>query len=116
VGYIAGVYGQWAVARLQGNGHYTHAIYQTPFVLAPHEDEQVMLETCRGPRFSINLMKSASRWFHYTDYYSLFVVKFVGLNKVYSIYMHGIWIKLDDQFLSLSLQTSCIAKNGMLTA
>jgi hypothetical protein len=35
--------------------------------LAPPEDEQVMLETCRGPRFSINWMKSASRWFHYTD-------------------------------------------------
>jgi hypothetical protein len=34
---------------------------------APPEDGQVMLETCRGPRFSINLMKSASRWFHYTD-------------------------------------------------
>jgi hypothetical protein len=31
------------------------------------EDEQVMLETCRGPWFSINWMKSASRWFHYTD-------------------------------------------------
>jgi hypothetical protein len=35
--------------------------------VAPPEDEQVMLETCRGPWFSVNLMKSASRWFHYTD-------------------------------------------------
>jgi hypothetical protein len=34
---------------------------------APPEDEQVMLETCRGPWFSVNLMQSASRWFHYTD-------------------------------------------------
>jgi hypothetical protein len=32
----------------------------------PHEDEQVMLETCRGLWFSINWMKSVSRWFHYT--------------------------------------------------
>jgi hypothetical protein len=31
------------------------------------EDEQVMLETCRGSWFSINWMKSASRWFRYTD-------------------------------------------------
>jgi hypothetical protein len=31
------------------------------------EDEQVMLETCRGLWFSINWMESASRWFHYTD-------------------------------------------------
>jgi hypothetical protein len=35
--------------------------------LAPPEDEQVVLETCRGPWFSINWMKSSSRWFHYTD-------------------------------------------------
>jgi hypothetical protein len=35
--------------------------------VVPPEDEQVMLETCRGPWFSINWMKSASRWFHYTD-------------------------------------------------
>jgi hypothetical protein len=33
---------------------------------APPEDEQVMLETCRGLWFSINWKKSASRWFHYT--------------------------------------------------
>jgi hypothetical protein len=32
----------------------------------PPEDEQVMLETCRGLWFSIKWMKSASRWFHYT--------------------------------------------------
>jgi hypothetical protein len=35
--------------------------------IAPPEDEKVMLETRRGPWFSINWMKSASRWFHYTD-------------------------------------------------
>jgi hypothetical protein len=31
------------------------------------EGEQVMLETCRSPWFLLNLMKSASRWFHCTD-------------------------------------------------
>jgi hypothetical protein len=35
--------------------------------VAPPEDERVMLETCRGPWLSISWMKSASRWFHYTD-------------------------------------------------
>jgi hypothetical protein len=33
----------------------------------PPEDEQVMFETCRGSWFSMNWIKSASRWFHYTD-------------------------------------------------
>jgi hypothetical protein len=49
------------------NWHYTHALYQKAVCVAPPEDEQVMLETCRGTWFSINWMKSASRWFHYTD-------------------------------------------------
>jgi hypothetical protein len=35
--------------------------------LTPPEDEQVMFETCRGPLFSINRMKSASLWIHYID-------------------------------------------------
>jgi hypothetical protein len=35
--------------------------------LAPPEDEQVILKTRRSLMFSINLMKSTSRWFHYTD-------------------------------------------------
>jgi hypothetical protein len=34
---------------------------------ASPEDKQVVLETCRGLWFSIKWMKSASRWFHYTD-------------------------------------------------
>jgi hypothetical protein len=34
--------------------------------VAPPEYEQVMLETCRGPWFSINWTKMSSRWFHYT--------------------------------------------------
>jgi hypothetical protein len=33
----------------------------------PPKGEQVLVETCRGLWFSINWMKSASRWFHYTD-------------------------------------------------
>jgi hypothetical protein len=33
---------------------------------------QVMLETCRGPWFSINLKRSASCWFHYNDCLLLF--------------------------------------------
>jgi hypothetical protein len=40
-------------------------ISSVPCVVPP-EDEQVMLETCRGPWFLINWIKSASRWFHYT--------------------------------------------------
>jgi hypothetical protein len=35
--------------------------------VAPPEDEQVMLETCRGPWFLINWIKSAIHWFLYTD-------------------------------------------------
>jgi hypothetical protein len=35
--------------------------------VAPPDDEQVKLETCRGLWFSINCMKIASLWFHYTD-------------------------------------------------
>jgi hypothetical protein len=31
------------------------------------EDGQVLPETCRGPWFSTNWMKSASRWFHYNE-------------------------------------------------
>jgi hypothetical protein len=47
---------------------YARSIPNAVCVAAP-EDEQVMLETCSCPLFSINRMKSASRWFHYTDIY-----------------------------------------------
>jgi hypothetical protein len=40
--------------------------------VAPPEDEQVMLETRRGPEFLINLIKSASRWFYCTNFIVLF--------------------------------------------
>jgi hypothetical protein len=42
-------------------------IIPNAFCEAAPEDEQVMLETCRGIWFSINWMKSSSRCFHYTD-------------------------------------------------
>jgi hypothetical protein len=35
--------------------------------VAPPDDKQIMLETCRSPWLSINWMKSVSRWFNYTD-------------------------------------------------
>jgi hypothetical protein len=48
---------------------------------APPEDEQVTLETCKGPWFSINWMKSASRWFHYTDILWCTVSKTLSLHN-----------------------------------
>jgi hypothetical protein len=44
-----------------------HDCSETAIVALPSEDEQVMLETCRDSWFSINWMKSASRWYRYTD-------------------------------------------------
>jgi hypothetical protein len=61
---------------------YTHNI-PSAVCLAPPEDEQVMLETCRGPWFSINWMKSASCWFHYTDILWCTVSKTLNLELCY---------------------------------
>jgi hypothetical protein len=36
--------------------------------VAPPEDEQVMLETCRGPWFLVNWIRNAPRWFQYTGF------------------------------------------------
>jgi hypothetical protein len=47
--------------------------------VAPSEDEQVMLETCRGPHFLINWIESASRWLHYIDFQRLHI--FMTRNK-----------------------------------
>jgi hypothetical protein len=47
-----------AVARLQLHCSGTATVPQ---------HKQGVLETCRGTWFSLNWMKSASRWFHYTD-------------------------------------------------
>jgi hypothetical protein len=49
---------------------------------APPEDEQVMLETCRGCGFLVYWMKSASCWFHYTEKKLLFV-RHVGQGNLY---------------------------------
>jgi hypothetical protein len=59
--------GTVAVSRQPCQGQLTLYAHNIPNVIcaAPPEDEQVMLETCRGLWFSINWMKSASRWFHY---------------------------------------------------
>jgi hypothetical protein len=66
---------QLAVVRLQFHCNRTTAncqlharIIPDPVFSANPEDEQVIFETCRGFWFSINWMKSASRWFHCTDY------------------------------------------------
>jgi hypothetical protein len=40
---------------------------QSAVCVVPPEYEQVMLETCRESRFSINWIKNASRWLHYID-------------------------------------------------
>jgi hypothetical protein len=46
---------------------------------APPEDEQVMLETCKGPWFSINWMKSTLRLFHYTMMHGQQNIKFCAI-------------------------------------
>jgi hypothetical protein len=69
--YIVCVECQLAVPRLQFHynpGQLTYARNKPSAVcVAPPEDEQVMLETFRGPWFSANWMKCASRWFCHTD-------------------------------------------------
>jgi hypothetical protein len=52
---------------------------------APPEDEQLMLETCRGSWFSINWMKIASHWFHYTDILSLVLIHYTTFGTVYNV-------------------------------
>jgi hypothetical protein len=48
-----------------------------------------MLETCRGPYFLINWIKSASRWFHYTD------IPWCTVSKILSLYIYVyIWISV----------------------
>jgi hypothetical protein len=60
---------------------------------APPEDEQVLLETCRGPEFLMGCMKSASRWFHCTDIPWGTVNKTIITN---AIYKHGDIAKTSD--------------------
>jgi hypothetical protein len=51
------------------------------------EDEQVTLEKCRGPWFSINLMKHASRWFHYTDILWCSVSKTLSFTDIFGRFL-----------------------------
>jgi hypothetical protein len=48
---------------------------------APPGDEQVMIDICSGPWFSINWMQSASRWFHYTDMLWCLVIRTLSLTR-----------------------------------
>jgi hypothetical protein len=58
-----------AYVRRGGSPVTATPIYHLPSAVcvAPPEDGHVMLETRNGSWFSINWIKSASRWFHYTD-------------------------------------------------
>jgi hypothetical protein len=52
---------------------------------APREDEQVMLEICKGPSFIMNWIISTSHWFHCTDKkVSLYVINYRVINKTRS--------------------------------
>jgi hypothetical protein len=67
-GILRAYYGYGTVAASLNACHrqltlYARSIPNAVWV-APPEDEQIMLEACRGAWFSINCMKSASRWFH----------------------------------------------------
>jgi hypothetical protein len=64
----------------------------------PPEDEQVMLETCRGPWFSINWMKIASCWFRYTDILWCTVSKTLRLSEMscfHDLEKTGIFVALN---------------------
>jgi hypothetical protein len=58
----------------------TYPARSTPSAVwvAPPANDQVRLETCRGPWFSINWMKFVSRWFHYTAWFTSFEKKNVS--------------------------------------
>jgi hypothetical protein len=59
----------WNSSPVAANIHNTHARNKSSAVcVADPEDEQVMLETCSGPWFWRNWMKSSSGWLHRTDY------------------------------------------------
>jgi hypothetical protein len=66
--YTACVWCQLAVAWLWHSQLtlYGHNI-PSAVCAGPPDDEQIILRTCMGPWFSINWMRNASCWFHYTD-------------------------------------------------
>jgi hypothetical protein len=57
----------------------------------PPEDEQGMFETRRGSRFLINWIKSASRWFHFTDILWYKVNKTLSLSEIFFILRRTEW-------------------------
>jgi hypothetical protein len=70
--------------------------------VAPPEDEQVMLETCRGFWFSISWMKSASLWFHYTDIRVLWCTVSITLRS--SSLLSNSWPSLTLRYLPLDFR------------
>jgi hypothetical protein len=65
------------------------AQYTKSVCWAPPENEQVMLETRRGPQFLINWIKSASRLFHYTDILWYTVNKILSFWNTYRYHLQG---------------------------
>jgi hypothetical protein len=73
---------------------------------APPEDEQVMLETFRGPWFSINWMKSASRWFHYTETQYQFTRRHIPEHLSLAGLSAGLWLRPNLTDLCVGLWAS----------
>jgi hypothetical protein len=65
------------------------------FCGAHPEDERVVLETCRGSWFSISWMKSASRWFHYTD------LLWCTVSKILFAYLCTVHFNESDYYISV---------------
>jgi hypothetical protein len=67
--------------------------YTKCLCLAPPEDEQVMLETCRGLWFSINWMKITPRWFQYTDMLWCTVSKTLRMKEIgVTLLLFFLWV------------------------
>jgi hypothetical protein len=79
--------------------------------VATPEDEQVILETCTDPWFSLNLMKIAKLWFHYSDTLWCTVSKILSLPSIranqcpwlvfchcHSMYATYLWLLSTDIF------------------
>jgi hypothetical protein len=93
----------------------THARYlPCAFCVASPEDEQVMLEICRGLWFSINWMKSAPLWFNYTDYVSIVYLSGCGeVCVIHSIKLVLSWrLKSSGVLYSVKYKTVTNSSNG----
>jgi hypothetical protein len=65
-----GCYPGWSGTSFHSNPGSSQLTYHarnipSAICVVPPDDEQVMLVTCTGHYFLINLIKSASRWFYY---------------------------------------------------